>query len=228
MFKRLYYILRQRLYVLKNRNRVSQGKVYMFHEVTDKDDLYTISPSSFEKMMEELLKNNKITNLGGLVKEKDRDNVVITFDDVYESVYLNAYPVLKKLDIPYTLFVCNELMNRDAYIKDYQIKEMLKDSRCTLGSHNYHHVLSRLNDEKEVKECMNKSKSELEAMFNTEVKDFAFPYGSMYAVSDKNIKDACAVFENVCMTYPLSYNESDGKVTGRININEKNFSGEME
>ncbi|MDO4197478.1 MAG: polysaccharide deacetylase family protein [Erysipelotrichaceae bacterium] len=227
MFKRLYYILLQRLYVLKNKKRVCNGKVYMFHNVSDEDDIYTVSKDNFEKFIDKLSKTKKIVDFETLVNNPDSDNVVITFDDVYESVYRNAYPILKEKNIPYYLFICNEFLDKDSYIKTDEVVEMLKESKCIVGSHNYRHELSRFKDRNTVKEEFINSKKELEDKFGVKIDSMAFPFGSMYAVSEDNIEDAGNIYEYVCMTYPLSYSREDAKVLPRINMNSKEANKEL-
>ena len=53
--------------------------------------------------------------------------------------------------------------------------------------------------------------------------DFAFPYGSIYACSDDNIRNAKEVYDNVYMTYNLDYNSEYERVIPRININDSNY-----
>ena len=72
MFKRLYYIILQRLYVLKNKNKPCQGKVYMFHNVNDEQDTYAINKENFKAFVEYLKKNKKVVDIETLIKEKDQ------------------------------------------------------------------------------------------------------------------------------------------------------------
>ena len=227
MFKRLYYILLQRLYVLKNKNRPCQGKVYMFHNVNDDHDTYSITKEHFEEFVEYLTKNKKVVDIETFLSEKDPDNVVISFDDVYESVYYNAFPILKKNRLPFYLFVSNSYLNKENYLSSGMLKTMLETSEATLGSHNYRHVLSRLCNEDELVEGFRRSKEELEQEFKLWVNDMAFPYGSMYACSEKNIEDALKVYERVYTTYAIPYNEKYGNVIPRINMNDSTYEREM-
>ena len=227
MFKRLYYIILQRLYVLKNKNKPCQGKVYMFHNVNDEQDTYAINKENFRTFVEYLVKNKKVVDIETLIKEKDPDNVVITFDDVYESVYQNAYPILKEKDFPFYLFLCDEYLNKENYVSSDMVKEMLKDSKAILGSHRMKHELSRFSDETKIREDMKESKKKLEEEFGVKVDAFAFPYGSMYACSEKNIEDALEIYKYVFMTYPFSYDGNMKRVLPRININNVTFEREI-
>lgn len=227
MIKRLYYIILQRLYVFLNKNKPNQGKVYMFHNVDETNDIYSITKNDFESFLMWLLENKKIVDVETLIKERNKDNVVITFDDVYASVYKNAYPILKKYKVPYYTFVNNDLLNKDDYVTNKMVREMLNKSGCILGSHNLKHELSRFKDIELFKKEIKESKKKLEKTFDVEVKDFAFPYGSMYACSKENISEASKLYKNVYMTYALPYNKDYVNIIPRININSKNYRREM-
>ena len=210
------------------RKHINQGKVYMFHNVSDDiDDTYTISKDNFKKFLSYLIDNYKIVDVETLMKEKDEKNIVLTFDDVYASVYENAYELLKQYDVPYYVFICNEYLNKDNYLNEKQLNEMLQNSRCILGSHNYFHELSRFMKLDDFIKYINNSKQELEERFNRGIDDFAFPYGSKYAVSNDNIYEAKKLFKNIFMTYALPYNEEYNNEIPRININNDNFQKEI-
>ena len=123
MLRRLYYILLQRLFVFRNRNKPCQGKVFMFHDISDKNDTYSISKESFNELMNHLFENNNIVSVEKMISDLSDDDVVITFDDAYASVYHNAYPLLKELDVPFYVFICNEYLNKEDYLSEDMIKD---------------------------------------------------------------------------------------------------------
>ena len=227
MLKRLYYIFLQRAYVFVKRNRPGQGKVYMMHKVSEDGDIYAISREHFSEFLNALCENKKIVDLETLVREKDPGNVVISFDDVYASVYENAFPLLKEKGVPYYLFVCNEYLNKEGYLSSDMIKEMLKDSKAILASHRYRHEPSRPMDKTALRKDLEQSKKELEEEFGVPVRAMAFPYGSVYACSRENILAASDIFDHVLMTYPLAYNGEDETVIPRININDAVYAKEI-
>ena len=227
MFKRLYYILMQRMHVFANRNRPCLGKVYMFHEICDRRDTYAIAPRDFEQFLDYLINNKKVVDPDTFIEDPQPDNVLLTFDDVYASVYENAFPVLKERGVPYVIFVCGEYLDREGYLGRDMIRQMLDESRCVLGSHNMRHVLSRFEDPERILADMKGSKQLLEEAFGRKCVDFAFPYGSMYACSQRNIADAGSVYERVYMTYPLSYDPDCRDGLPRINMNSDTFAKEM-
>ena len=227
MIKRLFYIILQRLYVSINKNKPCQGKVYMFHNISDVGDTYSISLEHFKEMLDYFSENKKIVDIDTLINEKYSDNIVLTFDDAYKSVYEHAYPLLKEMNVPYYVFICNEFTDKDEYLSSDMIKKMSDDSKCIIGSHGMKHALSRFMDDDTYKNDLKESKNILESLIGKKVSDFAFPYGSMYACSDDNIRNAKEVYDNVFMTYNLGYNSEYERVIPRININDSNYRSSM-
>lgn len=68
-------------------------------------------------------------------------SVVIQFDDGYRSVYENAYPVLRELGYPFTVFLPTEAIDRD--YGDYVTWAMVADMAAhgvTFGAHGVRHL----------------------------------------------------------------------------------------
>lgn len=66
--------------------------------------------------------------------------VLITIDDGWKSVYTDAYPILKELNIPFTIFVYTSFISgQGASLGVEQIKEMMNNG-CSVGSHSSKHL----------------------------------------------------------------------------------------
>lgn len=227
MIKKIYYICLQRIYVFFAnminlvRNNNYDVKVLMFHRLSEnfENDFYTINVNNFKNLIEYLDKEDLIKKIEVLNKKKK--TILITFDDAYDSVYKYARDVLKKKNIPYYVFLCNELIDKDGYLSTDQIKEMISDGNCVIGSHLYNHIISRFTNDKKLEEMMINSKKELEEKFGINVNTFAFPYGSIYAVSKKNVELANKHFDYVFTTIPLNCKMSGKKTLNRFNMNDK-------
>lgn len=83
--------------------------------------------------------------------------VVVTFDDGYEDNFLNAFPVLKRLEIPFTIYLVNNRHHNDwstnkkrhhsggelkaePKLTDRQVDEMLASGLLELGGHTINHI----------------------------------------------------------------------------------------
>lgn len=113
---------------------------------------------------------------------------VVTFDDVPQDMYYNAYPLLKERAIPFTLFLTVEFVDKDGYLSAGQISEMVAESLCTLGSHSLSHP--SLRDSKDSWSEISDSKRILENLFNKPIRYFAYPYGKSGSVSRRVIQQA--------------------------------------
>ncbi len=80
------------------------------------------------KKFEELIKN-------GI----DKNYLLLTIDDGFESFYLNAWPILKKNNIPFILFVSTREVGNNGYMTWEQIKEIDKSNLVTIGNHSHSH-----------------------------------------------------------------------------------------
>ena len=166
----------------------NRGEVLMIHWVCNDrldnpNEKFRLSTEQFESLIDWL----KVKNVIRLENwESESDFYALTVDDVPECFYFNAYPILVKEKIPFTLFVNVSLLDTVGYITSEQLKEMSSNTLCTIGSHGIEHVeYARLSCAEVLNELHN-SKDILERKVGKSVQMFAFPYGSYYACGYKN------------------------------------------
>ena len=122
-----------------------------------------------------------------IIKNKmEKNYLLLTIDDGFESFYLNAWPVLKKRKIPFILFVSTREVGNYGYMTWKQIKEIDSSGLATIGNHSHTHEY--LIDWKD-----NKIKSDLitsieifkkELGYSPEI--FSYPFGE-YSINLKKI-----------------------------------------
>lgn len=188
--KNFHYIFWTKYYEHKYRAKNEENIIYMFHEIVDEKTNpkeFKTNKESFEIFLKNILDIKKAVSLEDIVKNKENGYFTITFDDVYKNFYTNAYHILRKYNIPFTLFISPGLMGKKGFLSKKELEILSKDKLCTIGAHTINHV--RLRTEKNSYEEIKKSKEILEKILNKEVRYFAYPYGSIYACSNKNIKE---------------------------------------
>lgn len=160
-----------------------RGRVLMFHDIGNMDGELNLDVPSFELILQttserciDLLDWNsfKYANGGG-------EFVALTFDDVKYSFYENAYPLLKRYNCPFTIFVNCELLDKPGYISSDNLRELASDPLCTIGSHGMKHTFFSKYTNEEALADMRKSKETLQGLTGREIELFAFPYGSFAA-----------------------------------------------
>lgn len=118
--------------------------------------------------------------------------VWISFDDIDESVYENAFPILKELQIPFTLFLIAGHVGSDNYSNLVmanwdQLQAMVDSGLASIGSHTWD--LHRLEGDEPLffkegqaeafRQDLRRSKEAIEGQLKgVEVLDFAYPFGN--------------------------------------------------
>ena len=154
-------------------------------------------------------------------------SVVITFDDGFRSVYENAFPVLKKYNIPATVFVVADLVGTTnkwevdgfpirSLMSWDQIREM-NDHGIEIGGHGCtHQPLAKIADsiaQKEITRC----KKVIEQNLDIEVRHFSYPHGNM-SDSVRNMVHA-AGYLTACSIIPgFNFKSTDPYVLRRIEV----------
>ncbi len=147
---------------------------------------WSISKKNFEFQMKYLSKRYPIISLDDLVSalkgkvELSSISLVITLDDGYKDSYTNAYPILKKYNIPATLFLISNYIGKRNRFGNYlswnEIKKM-KDSLIAFGSHTKTHSLLTQITENKLQEEILSSKLEIEKKLRKKIYFLAYPYG---------------------------------------------------
>ncbi len=70
---------------------------------------------------------------------KKEKKILLTFDDAFQSFYDNAWPYLKKNQIPFVLFVSTEPVGNNGYMDWDQIKEIESSEFGVIGHHSHSH-----------------------------------------------------------------------------------------
>lgn len=107
-----------------------------------------------------------------------KKSCLLTFDDGYEGVYENAYPIAKKYNIPFTIFVITDNMNTQNVITWEQAKEMQDSGLITIASHSINHPEFTSLTVEEAVNNVNKSYEIIENNLGKQkLKIFTYPYG---------------------------------------------------
>ncbi len=194
---RIFILTILSILILLANNIPNHSTIFVYHHVSDETPKSTsISTELFEKHIEYLIKNNyKIWALEDIIEyfEKNKTipkkTVAITFDDSYKSVYTNAYKVLKKYNLPFTVFINTSAINSSSlYLTWNELKKM--EPLIHYGSHShYHHFLIRESKEF-IKKDLNISHKTLKENLDVDIKLFAYPFGEY----DKKLKDVLNEF----------------------------------
>ena len=169
--------------------------ILSYHSISNESCPLSLNIIDFENQLIFFKKNNFQSIHFNEIQNKSSKKFIITFDDGYKDLIINALPLLKKYNFKATCFIVSDLIGKknvwdelSLKIKDKELMNLsdihfwLKNGMC-VGSHSKNHKkLTLLNKTDAVDEIIN-SKNELETLTGTSINSFCYPYG----LYDENI-----------------------------------------
>ncbi|MBI3899529.1 MAG: polysaccharide deacetylase family protein [Gammaproteobacteria bacterium] len=168
-------------------------RVLMYHRVDRVDgfDQLTVQPERFDEQMAYIAANHRVISLARAIDEltdgSTLPGVVVTFDDGYQDNLTQALPILKRHNIPATVFVTTDFSaQRRSHPRygtapglhlDWDGVRALQAAGITIGSHTISHpFLTRLPPDQARREIA-ESKELIEQAIGAQVDFFCYPSG---------------------------------------------------
>ena len=169
------------------------GEIWMLHRVVEQRSEkpeqreLEVTPSWLEqKILAYKAKGYSFVSIDHLLPKSKW--VCITFDDGYRDNYTLAYPLLKRLAVPFAVYVTTGFIDNQLPMWWYpgeqlgisteELKRLDTDPLCTIGAHTVGHPkLDTLTYEQQYKEIA-ESKQTLERLLGHEISHFSFPHGT--------------------------------------------------
>jgi peptidoglycan/xylan/chitin deacetylase (PgdA/CDA1 family) len=176
--------------------------IIMYHSVNpnvlSENRLLVVSVKTFEHQMRFLKKHRynvlPLEELATLIKDKKKippKTIAITLDDGYKDNYIFAFPILKKYNLPATIFIIINEVGRPDRLSWDEIKNMQASGIITFGSHTLSHIpLVNIKSEEEIKKELFNSKKILEEKLGHQVNVFSYPKGRFNAKLRQLVCDA--------------------------------------
>jgi peptidoglycan/xylan/chitin deacetylase (PgdA/CDA1 family) len=205
--------------------------VLNYHHVHDGPDaFFRITPARLEAQLRALLQAGFTpVALGDLDDSLPERPLLVTFDDGYEDFFIHAWPILRALRVPATVFVISGAIGRsndwdDAsparhrHLSREQLTQLVREG-VTVGSHSATHAnLTQLDDAALEAEIAH-SQQALQGLLGIPVRAFAYPGGHR----DRRVKTA------VARHYDLGFG-TDGTPDDRYDVPrfDPSFSARLE
>jgi peptidoglycan/xylan/chitin deacetylase (PgdA/CDA1 family) len=186
--------------------------IFMYHGVADvaEDPNYLcVTPARFAEQMSWLaghgLRGVSITTLVEAMRAgRQRGLVGLTFDDGYVSVLEAAVPVLQRHGFGATAYIISDRLGGTnewdegpswPLLPASGVRE-LAAAGVEIGSHAATHLRLAGASPQQLTAEVGGSRSSLAGLLGTEIRGFAYPYGSMDAVARRAVRDAG--YEHAC------------------------------
>lgn len=234
----IYRSIREIFYLLSSKAQ-GKGYVLMMHHILHEGEdgmpenkSLNIQPSELEQFIIHAKDKYDFIPLDDipsrLRSHNKRKFLVFTMDDGYKSVFTNGYPIFRKYDVPFTVFVtsgfisgCIKLDNEES-MNWIQINQIANDPLCTIGGHTVTHprmtTLSNRELEKEVGQCM----EDIACNIGKTINCFAYPYGDQ----DERVTDF-VISKNIESTFLAISGVVTNQDVSMRNIPRINFSKDI-
>lgn len=188
--------------------------IICYHCINDRpySRLRPTTVADFENQMRYLSKTYNPVSLERIARDLPKQNgaslpsraIAVTFDDGYRDNYEHAYPILKKYDIPATIFLTASFVGTGeipAWDKGYytdekslmlsweQVREM-SNGGISFGAHTLTHPLLTRIPRKQAEEEICLSKVIIEQHLGRPVATFAYPSGDYDSYTKKITREA--------------------------------------
>lgn len=196
--------------------RYKQGLLILNYHSVNPYHNYSLKPEIFEEQINYLSKNFKIISLRDVLNIDINSGlfIAITFDDGFQDNYEFAYPILKKYNIPATIFLISDfIFNNLDITNDWvpyrglkplmteEILEMNDSGLISFECHGKNHFSVSSMKIDFFKKSLIEAKSKIEDLLNRDIRGYAFPFGQKSHRGGTNFSFFKKLgFEIVCTT----------------------------
>ena len=178
------------------------GEIWMLHRVVEQRSTIPdqraleVTPDFLEQKITKYRQDGynfiPIDNIASLITNHSSPNakhwIAITLDDGYRDNYTLACPLLKRLGVPFTVYVTTGFIDNrlpmwwypgeQLGIRADELKALAADPLCTIGAHTVSHPrLDTLPTDAQRLEITT-SRQRLEELLQKPVRHFSYPYGA--------------------------------------------------
>lgn len=123
--------------------------------------------------------------------------VVLTFDDGFQDIHRNAFPLLVELGLPFTVYLTTHPVESREPLTDRpnstpltwdEVNEMAASGLMTLGAHTHSHPDLRHCSPEEIEAELDTSDALIRDRTGIEPRHFAYPYGYWSAEADTRLR----------------------------------------
>lgn len=178
----------------------SSAVIFVYHMVgEDQYPSSSIRTEQFEAHIKELQDGDyNVMPLHGIVSaikagtSLPNRTVALTFDGTHKSVLRNAVPLLLQAEIPFTLFLPTDYLDRvsDQYMDWNDVKKLARNRLVSIGLHPAAYAHLTHDSAEEIRRQINNARTRTREMLGVEPTLFAYPFGEFSAAYRNIVEDS--------------------------------------
>ena len=180
--------------------RMKGPRILTYHQVgTTLGREMEVSIDAFRRQIDWLASQRHVVDLETAIsrrREPDADRlVVLTFDDGYDDMYRNAFPLLRERSLPFTVYLTTHptesgepLAPGATAVSWDQIREMRDSGLLTLGAHTHTHPDMRRVDEPTIEAELDRSDELIVERAGIAPRHFTYPWGYWSEAADGPVR----------------------------------------
>lgn len=214
-------------------DRIATVPILLYHSIPRQSapsDRYEVSAARFDEQMRQLrdwgYSTISVQQLVNHIKKGYRlppRPIVISFDDGYQNVFDNAYPIMERYGFTGSVYIVANRLNSDGFMNQKELVKLL-DSGWEVGSHGMTHTELSQNHSLVRTEIL-QSRLDLDKALGIKVFSFAYPFGSLDWYTSSKVLDygyfaAVGVGNLAVHSFGTVYNLSRHEVQGDASLDD--------
>jgi peptidoglycan/xylan/chitin deacetylase (PgdA/CDA1 family) len=181
--------------------RLRGPRILIYHQVgSGRTHEMNVTTEAFRRQLDWMQSHGEIVSLEEAVKRRGEPNAdrlfVLTFDDGYRDVFVNAFPLMSAERIPFTLYLTSgPIENPEQFpawpgdpLTWHQVGSMIDSGLVTVGAHTHTHPDLRHLTESAVVEELERSNELIAKQAGVVPEHFTYPKGWWSASADEEVR----------------------------------------
>jgi peptidoglycan/xylan/chitin deacetylase (PgdA/CDA1 family) len=170
-----------------------------YHSIEDKEYRHSVKAETFEEQIKYISKKYQLLTYQEFCdvlegnKELLKDGILVTFDDGFYDNYTNAFPILKKYNVPAVIFVTTSYVggintrssgNEFRFLEWENMQKMITSKLVSIQNHTHTHPFLTKLDESSIENEVVESNNLIEKNLSIRPTSIAYPKGDY----DKSVR----------------------------------------